>query len=220
MPLKVAAPDELGEDVLRVDGHSAGIDGDLFLQTGSQCGRQDHVADTDARRDGACEGVHVDDAPRGLEGEEGVLCFGGHRELGVKIVLHDEPVSAGRPPDVAGAARCARGDAAGIAVERRDVQHAGRRSVQRAELHALTVHRQHLAADVARFVDQADLLIGRIFEREDPVPPQHLHDQVVQIFRARSDDDLLRQDADPAAARQVLRDGLPQKRSPEVRRAF
>ena len=165
------------------DGHCAGIERNLLLQGSAELRGQNHIAHADGRRDRAREGVHVDDAFFRFKREKRILGFCGHGELGVKIVLNNKSVLRRRPANVAGPPRRRRGDPARIAVEWRDVKDRRVGLFQRTEPDAFAVHRQHPTAHAAGFVDKLDLLVRRILQRENPLTPQHLHDQVVQIFR-------------------------------------
>ena len=85
---------------------------------------------------------------------------------------------------------------------------------------SLPVHGQHLAVHAARLIDEPDLLIRGILQRESPLPSQHLYDQIVEILGTGTDDDLIGRNNDPAASGQILRDGLAQKHSAAVGRAL
>ena len=85
---------------------------------------------------------------------------------------------------------------------------------------ALLVHRHGHAAHGILAVDLADLVEAGILDAETLVAPQKLHEQSVEVFRARADDDLLRRDIEAAEAAQMIGDCLAQAHDAHTGRAL
>ena len=215
--LKVAAADELCEHILLEDRYRAGVEANLAAEALGERGRQDHIAHTHRRGDGLGKGIHVNDGLLALEGEERILALAGHAEFRVEVVLDDIAAALLCPAEVFAALARACGHQAREAVERRDVQHRRLCAGKLIRADAVAAEAQHLAPHALRLIDAADLVIRRVLQREHALAPQKLHDEPVEILRARADDDLPRLHADAARAGEVRRDGPAQFRAAVVR---
>ena len=220
MPLKIALGDEPGEHILVKQRHGAGVEAKLFAVARHQRLRQHHVAHTHGRRKRMRERVDVDHAAapvHGIERLQGLFVLGKFR---VEIVLDQNRVPPGGPGEIFAALGSGGRDAGREAVERRDMQDGRVCALQRVRADAVVRHRQQLADCAVGRVDLPDLLIARILQPVDPVPPQQLHDEPVEILRAGADHDAFRLGEHPAVAQQIFRDRVSQLRAAVVRRLF
>ena len=138
------------------------------------------------------------------KGEQAVLRLGGKTEFRVVVVLDDHGAAPARPADVLPFFRRRNAHAAGKAVIRRDVQHGGLRRRERVAADAVGTHAKRIDRHAAGGVHAP--------------ASEKLDDEPVQVFRACADDDLCGADADAAAAREIIRQRLPQRRAAAVRR--
>ena len=60
------------------------------------------------------------------------------------------------------------------------------------------------------FVNARNFHMAGVFHGKNVRPPKELHDEVVKVFRACADDDLLRRNAHAAELEQIGRDRFPQ----------
>ena len=98
------------------------------------------------------------------------------------------------------------------------MQHRRARAGELIGADAVAAEAQHLARDAVRLIHPADLVVRRVFERKHALAPQKLHDESVEVFRARADHDLSRLDADAARAGEIRRNGAAQLGAAVVRR--
>ena len=94
MAFEVAVVEEVGEEELFKEWDGAGIEAEAAIELREKAGRQDHISGAEGRRDGTGEGIEVDHAAVGGEGEEGILGLAGDGQLGVEVVLDDIAVAA------------------------------------------------------------------------------------------------------------------------------
>lgn len=160
-------------------------------------------------------GVQIEDGALRLEGEDRVLGLRGHGEFGIHVILDEEGGAGAGPLHVLVPARGAGRDAGGVGVVRRDVQDAGLRALQLRGGDPVRAHFQEVADRAVGRVDFADLRVGGILQAVDAVPPQHLHQHAVEIFRTGADEDLLGAHADAAAAPEIGGDGQAELRESE-----
>ena len=100
------------------------------------------------------------------------------------------------------------------------MQHACVRTPELARVNAVMAELQKLTVRTVRLIHPPYLFIGRILQRIDPLTPEHLHDQAVEVLGSGPHDDLRNIDMDAPAPLQVARDALAEVECPLVRRAL
>ena len=78
------------------------------------------------------------------------------------------------------------------------------------EQDAVVVHRDGPALHARGGVDARDLAVAERLEAVNAVPAEEFEQQMIKIFRARADDNLLRRDGHALEGPQVIGDGLAQ----------
>ena len=79
---------------------------------------------------------------------------------------------------------------------------------------------QKFTVCAVRLIHPPYLFIGRILQRIDPLTPEHLYDQAVEVLGSGPHDDLRNIDMDASASLQIARDALAEVECPLVRRAL
>ena len=100
------------------------------------------------------------------------------------------------------------------------MQHARVRTPELARVNAVMAELQKFTVRAVRLIHPPYLFIGRILQRIDPLTPEHLHDQAVEVLGSGSHDDLRNIDMDAPAPLQVARDALAEVECTLVRRAL
>ena len=75
--------------------------------------------------------------------------------------------------------------------------------------HPVVVHRDGPALHAGGGVDARDLAVAERLEAVNAVPAEEFKQQMIKIFRARADVDLLRLDVHAPAAEQIVTDRAP-----------
>ena len=88
------------------------------------------------------------------------------------------------------------------------MQYACVRTPELTRVNAVMAELQKLAVRTVRLIHPPYLFVGRILQRIDPLTPEHLYDQAVEILGSGSHDDLRNIDMDASAPLQVARDAL------------
>lgn len=220
VPFEVAAFQQFGENQLFEGGDGAGIEAGFLFEQRQQRFGQNHVADTESRRNGFREGVEVEDAGVGTEGKEGFFPFGGEGKLRFEIVFDDEPVAAGNPIQIFVPFGSRGGHAGGKAAVRGKMEHLGGGGGQRPAVDAVVTERQQVAADAGVAVNLADFFVGRRFDGEQPPFTEHQGNQTVEVFGTRPDNQAAAVGKDAAVAGQIAAEGVAKRRHAGVGRLF
>jgi len=215
---KVSFGDEPRERQLLEAGDGAAVKAELVPPCGQQGARQDHIADAERRGDGLGEGVHVDKPAGGVHALHGGNGTAGESKFGVVVVFDRVAVgSGGEPTHECLPPADGRHDPGGIVVRGRQMHDRGAAFLERVGAQPLAVHGDGRDGHAVGLIDARDLAVAELFERVEPAASQKLQDEVVEVFRARADEDLLRQHLHPALAQQPLRNRLLQRGQTGIR---
>ena len=215
---KILLVQKTRERILLHRRHGGGVEAELRAVALGQALGQDHIADAQRGRERAREGVDIDHAPRAVDALQRGDGAQREAELAVVIVLDDiAALPRLRPAQQALAAADGRHRAGGKLVVRRGVQDLCAAHFQRSQAHAALIHKHGRSPCAAERVDARGLGVAGVLHAVDGLAPEQLDDEVIEVLRARADDDLLRRGGDAAEAVEMLRDG-PAQRVRAVRR--
>ena len=173
--------------------------------------RQQHIADTEGRRERFGERIDINDLLVSVDALQRGNRAAIKTEFAVVIIFDDVAAAFFFGPTQKLVATADRhDDACGELVRRTDVQNVGTAAFEHVGANAMLVHGQIAAENIVGVVDGGELWIAGVFERVDVAAAKQLHDEVIERLRACADDNLLGADVHAAELVKMLGERLAQ----------
>ena len=177
---------------------------------------QHHIGNAKSRTKALGERVGIYDALRRIDSLKRGNRTPSQAKLAVVIVFNNVAAGhLGRPTEQFVATTHACHDARGELMRRRDMQCVDARRANRGHRRPRRIERNRGQAHIIRAIHLAKPWVAGVFNADDPVSADELHNEVVQSLRARAHHDILGRSYKPTRLPKISRYFLAKRNAPQ-----